>query len=333
MNFLRNPEIKRGIITYLSVSLLLCVCGLFIGKSCFLFALCCCGVLFAVYFISTKKRYSQISSLTDEIAKVLHGENVISIEEFDEGELSILANEVKKMFTKLREQNEILKKEKIVLSDSLADISHQLRTPLTSINIILSLLSELEISDERRLALVSELMSLISTTDKLVTMLLKIAKIDASAINFQKSKVSVSKCVRNAASVLEIAFELKNQNLILDINDEAFIGDFDWVSEAISNILKNCMEHTPENGTISVIAEETPIFTSITISDNGGGIDESDLPHLFERFYKGSKSSTNNFGIGLNLAYLIVNGQNGTLRAYNKNGGANFEIKFYKTVV
>lgn len=333
MNFIRNPEIKKGIITYIIISAVLCVCGLFVGKSCGLYVLFCCAVLFVFYIISTKKRYSRIVSLTDEIEKVLHDGNIIMIEDFDEGELSILANEVKRMFSKLHEQNENLKKEKVVLSDSLADISHQLRTPLTSINIVLSLLSEPEVSDERRFELISELMSLLSATDKLVTMLLKIAKIDASAVSFQKNEVRVFDCVRNAASVLEIAFELKNQTLEIDINDEAFTGDIDWTGEAIGNILKNCMEHTPENGKITVRAEETPIYTAITISDNGGGIDESDLPHLFERFYKGSKSSANNFGIGLNLAYLIINGQNGTLRAFNKNGGANFEIKFYKTVV
>ena len=134
-------------------------------------------------------------------------------------------------------------------------------------------------------------------------------------------------------SVLEIALELKNQKLELKIEDETFVGDLDWTSEAVSNILKNCMEHTPENGKITVEAEETPIYTKIKITDNGGGINEADLPHLFERFYKGSNSANGNFGIGLNLAYLIVSEQNGTLKAYNQNGGACFEIKFYKAVV
>lgn len=333
MNFLRNPEIKKGVIIFIVISVLLCVCGLFISLKCSLYALLCCVIFFAFYVITTKNRYGRIAALTDEIEKVLHSGNTILIEDFDEGELSILANEVKRLFSKLKDQNENLKKEKTVLSDSLADISHQLRTPLTSINIILSLLSAPEVSDERRFELVSELMSLLSATDKLVTMLLKIAKIDASAISFQKNEVRVSDCVRNAAGVLEIAFELKNQTLEIDIDDEVFTGDIDWTGEAIGNILKNCMEHTPENGKITVRAEETPIYTAITISDNGGGIDGNDLPHLFERFYKGNNTSNNNFGIGLNLAYLIISGQNGTLRAYNKNGGANFEIKFYKTVV
>lgn len=333
MNFMRNPEIKKSVVAFVLLSACLSVCGLFISVWCSVYVLACCVLLFALYIITTKKRYSRIMNLTDEITKVLHNGNIILIEDFNEGELSILANEVKKMFAKLREQNENLKKEKTVLSDSLADISHQLRTPLTSINIVLSLLGAPEISDERRFELVSELMTLLSATDKLVTMLLKIAKIDAAAIEFQEKEVCVSDCVRNAASVLEIALELKNQKLELKIEDETFVGDLDWTSEAVSNILKNCMEHTPENGKITVEAEETPIYTKIKITDNGGGINETDLPHLFERFYKGSNSVSGNFGIGLNLAYLIVSGQNGTLKAYNQNGGACFEIKFYKTVV
>lgn len=333
MNFMRNPEIKKGVMIFALLSACLSACGLFISVWSSVYVLACCLVLFAVYIVTTKKRYERIMSLTDEITKVLHNGNIILIEDFNEGELSILANEVKKMFAKLREQNENLKKEKTVLSDSLADISHQLRTPLTSINIVLSLLGAPEIGSERRFELVSELMTLLSATDKLVTMLLKIAKIDAAAVEFQQSEVRVSDCVRNAASVLEIALELKNQKLELKIEDETFVGDLDWTSEAVSNILKNCMEHTPENGKITVEAEETPIYTKIKITDNGGGINENDLPHLFERFYKGSNSVSGNFGIGLNLAYLIVSGQNGTLKAYNQNGGACFEIKFYKTVV
>lgn len=333
MNFLRNPELKKSVIVFAVLSIVLSALGLFISFRCGVFVFFCCVILLAFYVITTKKRYDKISDLTEEIVNVLHNGNIMLIDDFNEGELSILANEVKRLFVRLREQNENLKKEKLVLSDSLADISHQLRTPLTSINIVLSLLGAPEISDEKRFELVSELMSMLLAIDKLVTMLLKIAKIDATAVEFQKRPVKVSDCVKNAVNVLEIALEIKNQTLELNVGDESFIGDFDWTSEAVGNILKNCMEHTPENGTITVVAEETPIFTKIKISDTGEGIGEEDLPHLFERFYKGSNSTSNSFGIGLNLAYLIVSSQNGTLKAYNENGGACFEIKFYKSVV
>ncbi len=333
MNFLRNPEIKNSGILFSVLSAVLSALGLFISLRCAVYVLFCCAVLFVFFAIITKKRYKIISDLTEEIVNVLNNGNIMLINNFNEGELSILANEVKRLFERLREQNENLKKEKLVLSDSLADISHQIRTPLTSINIVLSLLGEGEVSDERRFELVSELMTLLGATDKLVTMLLKIAKIDASAIEFQKKEVRVRDCVKNAVSVLEIALEIKNQTLELNIGDESFIGDIDWTSEAVGNILKNCMEHTPKNGKITVEAQETPMYTEIKISDTGEGIGQEDLPHLFERFYKGSNSTENSFGIGLNLAYLIVSSQNGVLKAYNENGGACFEIKFYKSIV
>lgn len=330
---LRNPEIKKAIIVFAIISALLIGGGFFIGGLCALYTALCCAVLFLLYIASTRQRYKNITRLTTEIDKVLHNNSSMLIDDFNEGELSILANEVKNLFAKLREQNEVLKKEKLELSNSLADISHQLRTPLTSINIVLSLLQAPEISDERRFELVSELMTLLCATDRLVTMLLKIAQIDASAVEFQSKTVRVSDCVRNAVSVIEIAMDIKNQKLNLKIGDETFKGDLDWTTEAVGNILKNCMEHTPENGTITVEAEETPIYTMIKITDTGDGIPKEDLTHLFERFYKGSNSSKNSFGIGMNLALLIVAKQNGTLKASNEKGGACFEIRFYKSVV
>ncbi len=333
MTFFRNAEIKRGIIIFAFISVLFTVFGFFESVKCGVLVLLCTACLFVFYLISTKKRYSKIIGFTEEINNVLHGENVLMLDSFTEGEISILAGEVKKLFAKLREQNEKLSKEKLVLSDSLADISHQIRTPLTSINIILTLLGAPDLSEERRFELIGELMTLLSATEKLVTMLLKIAKIDACAVEFAQKEVKVSDLLKNAVSVVEIALEIKNQKLEVVVSDESFNGDFDWTSEAVSNILKNCMEHTPENGTVKIETEETPIYTKIKISDTGGGINEKDLPHLFERFYKGSNSSSNNFGIGLNLAFLIVSGQNGTLKAYNENGGACFEMKFYKAVV
>jgi len=233
---------------------------------------------------------------------------------------------------RLREQSDALRQDKVYLADSIADISHQIRTPLTTINIILSFLSRTGISEERRLELTNELKMLISRIDWLISALLKIAKLDAGTVNFQKDTISVQELIKRAAEAIAIPMELREQKLQVAINGNVtYEGDLPWSVEAVENILKNCMEHTPAGGTINISATENAIYTEISISDNGYGIAEEDLPHIFERFYKGKNSSDQSIGIGLALARMIITKQNGTVKADNNKGaGARFTIRFYK---
>ena len=127
--------------------------------------------------------------------------------------------------------------------------------------------------------------------------------------------------------------ELRDQQLIITCGNETFTGDLVWTAEALGNLLKNCMEHTPAGGTISVTAEETALYTAITVEDTGSGFDPADIPHLFERFYKGSNAAEGSYGIGLALARTIITAQNGTIQAMNGSNGARFEVRFYKTVI
>lgn len=316
-----------------AVSALLSLGGLFIGTVCavYVFAVCCLFFVLFVWFM--KKRYKGIRQLTEDIDRLLNSGYTDSFDACSEGELSILRSEIRKLAVQFRENNDRLTADKIVLSDSLADISHQLRTPLTSINIILSLLGAEKVSDERRFELINELNTLLNATDRLVTLLLKIARLDSGAVKLEKREVKVKDCAAKAVSLLEIALEIKNIDFRSECAGERFIGDPDWTAEALGNILKNCIEHTPEGGSIRLTAKETPIFTSITVTDTGGGIREEDIPHLFERFYRGSGSPDSSFGLGLNLACAIAKQQNGTVKASNTENGACFEIKFYKTIV
>ena len=270
-----------------------------------------------------------------EIDKILHNNSEFDLNRFAEGELAILHSEIYKMTVRLREQTEALKRDKIFLADSIADISHQIRTPLTSINLIANFLADEELSDERRLSLVKDLFQLLSRIDWLISTLLKISKLDAGTVRFAKDTVKVSELIQKAVKPLAIPMDLRNQQLIVKANgDEQFEGDLAWTAEAIENILKNCMEHTPNGGTITIKVKDTPIYTELLITDTGPGIDPEDLPHLFERFYKGKNSSTGNVGIGLALARMIITSQNGTIKAENgKNGGAVFTLRFYKCTI
>lgn len=334
-NFLRNPEIWRSLIFWIfmaAVFIALSACLDFrFGILSAFFSLAFAGSFLGVTYL----RYNQLAELSLEIDRILHDSTRFDLSRFAEGELSILSSEVYKMTVRLREQADALQKDKTYLADSLADISHQLRTPLTSINLIVNFLSEEELSDERRQQLTKELYRLLSRIDWLITTLLKISKLDAGSVQMASEPVLVQELVQKAADLIAIPMELRNQKLLVRGDEGAsYLGDMTWSVEAVGNILKNCMEHTPEGGTITVAIRDNTLFTEIIIRDNGNGFAKEDIPHLFERFYKGKNAGENSFGIGLALSRIIVQAQDGTIRAANgRNGGAEFILRFYKTTI
>ena len=260
---------------------------------------------------------------------MLHNKEYLYIGELEEGELSILNSEITKMTLRLREQNEALKKEKRHLSNSLADIAHQLRTPLTSANIILSLLENNNNENERR-AFVRETEELLLKMDWLLTSLLKLSRLDAELVILKKEQVEVRKLIFEAVRPLLIPMELHEIELKVDVPSEIVIqGDLNWLSEAIQNIFKNCMESVGDEGKLEVTCTENPIFTEIVIHDSGSGFEAEDLPHIFERFYRGNSKNATGYGIGLSLCKMIIVRQGGTIVAKNHpQGGASFVLRF-----
>ncbi|HOQ07968.1 MAG TPA: HAMP domain-containing sensor histidine kinase [Clostridiales bacterium] len=335
MDILRNPWVKKNLLMHLAIGTAATIIGFVAGKACGIMLLCLSLLFTIIHFLSDRKRYRKISELSDEINKILHSRHTLDFNEYAEGELSILSSEIYKMTVRMREQAELLKNDKQYLADSMANISHQIRTPLTSANLIAALLQKPDLTYERRLKLTQEMMSLLEHIDHLVTVILKLSKFDAGTVELKKETVYLSDLIRKASDPLLIPMELRNQQLLVNINGNgSFVGDLAWTAEAVGNVLKNCMEHTPEGGMIRIDASENALFTEIVISDNGSGIDEDDLPHLFERFYRGKNTSGQNYGIGLALARLIISEQNGTIKAENaREGGAKFTIRFYKNVV
>lgn len=168
----------------------------------------------------------------------------------------------------------------------------------------------------------------------LVETLLKMSKIEAGTVTFKKERLDVHELVQKACEPLLIPLELRDIKLQIATNEAGLTGDLDWLAEAIGNIVKNCMEHTPEGGQITINAEENAIYTVLTVEDTGHGFDKNDIAHIFERFYKGKNSGSESVGIGLALSRTIITGLDGTIKAENgKNGGARFEIRFYKNIV
>ena len=333
IKLLKNKEVRRTLILQLIVAVASVIISNFIDERAGIIALIFSALLILIYYISTYKRYKRIASLASDINKVLHGDNSISLENYSEGELAILHSEIYKMTVRLREQQNNLINDKKYLADSIADISHQIRTPLTSINLLVQLLSAPNLTDERRQELTHELYGMLSRIDWLITTLLKISKLDAGTVTFKKEKVSLQTLINKSCSTLLVPIELRGQELVINTNGD-FVGDLSWTCEAIGNIVKNCMEHTQEGGKIEIEACENALYTEITIKDNGTGIAKEDMPHIFERFYKGKDSDDKSFGVGLALSRMIITSQKGTVKAENRNPhGAKFTIRFYKGIV
>lgn len=333
IKLLKNKEVRKTLILQIIVALASVIISNFIDERAGVVALIFSTLFISIYYISTYKRYKRIASLASDINKVLHGDNSISLENYSEGELAILHSEIYKMTVRLREQQNNLINDKKYLADSIADISHQIRTPLTSINLLVQLLSAPNLTDERRQELTHELYGMLSRIDWLITTLLKISKLDAGTVTFKKEKVSLQTLINKSCSTLLVPIELRGQELLINTNGD-FVGDLSWTCEAIGNIVKNCMEHTQEGGKIEIEACENALYTEITIKDNGTGIAKEDMPHIFERFYKGKDSDDKSFGVGLALSRMIITSQKGTVKAENRNPhGAKFTIRFYKGIV
>ena len=333
MKLLKNKEVRKALLWQLLLSAAACAVCFRFDLRAGLTAVALSLLLMLIFCISTYKRYQRLSSLADDINQILHGDSSMDFNHYSEGELSILHSEIYKMTIRLREQQQKLISDKKYLADSLADISHQIRTPLTSINLLVERLSASGLTDECRHQLTNELYELLSRIDWLITTLLKISKLDAGTVSFNKETVSLETLIKKSCSPLLIPIELRGQELILRA-DGNFYGDPAWTSEAVGNIVKNCMEHTPDGGRIEINAAENALYSEIVIKDNGTGVSAEDLPHIFERFYKGKDSDGKSFGIGLALSRMIIAGQKGTVKAENrKNAGAMFTLRFYKGTV
>lgn len=334
MKLLRNPEVLKTLTLLCILSITATVLAWLWDGRFGLFTLCLCTLFLLVWLVSTALRYRRIAGMAAQLDRLLHGEDgQITLGQYAEGELGILQSEVCKMTVRLREQSQHLQDDKIFLADSIADISHQIRTPLTSINLLVTFLAEPELTEERRLKLIRELYELLSRIDWLITTLLKLSRLDAGTVQFQKEILPLEELIRAAAGPLLIPMELREQELEITAQG-SFSGDKAWTGEAIANVVKNCMEHTPAGGKITIRAQENPLYTEIVITDTGSGIAKEDLPHIFERFYKGRDSDEKSFGIGLALARTIIAAQDGIIRAENgAAGGAKFTIRFYKGTV
>ena len=280
-------------------------------------------------------RHDQVMNLCDDIDRILRCDDRISFDEYKESELSVLSSEIHKMTIRLREQNAALLTEKQFAKEALEDSSHQLRTPLTSVMMILGLMNDTELSEKERTEYLRDLYELLARMKWLIETMLSLSRIEADAAKFAKEPVVCRELIAQSVETVSVTAELKGVELRTIIDGEpALIGDIHYTSEAIVNLLKNAIEHTPSGGTVTVTAKGSNIAAQITITDTGEGIPEAELPHIFDRFYRSSEYTKNGFGIGLAFAKRVISAQDGSLRAANvKPHGAEFTIRFYHSAV
>lgn len=286
-----------------------------------------------VALIYTNKRDKSLRSINKYLDKVNNGNYELKIEDNGEDEISRLRNELYKTTILLRESAENSEKEKTNLNNSLADISHQLKTPLTSIRIMLDNIEENPNMDEKtRNEFIEEISRQIDWISSLVISLLKLAKFDAGAIIMQDTQINVKKLIDNVINNLAIMIDIKNIKIEEKIDEDVILrADYNWQLEALTNIIKNCIEHSKEDSKIKIEVENNSIFVKIKITDEGEGIAKEDLSHIFERFYKSKQASENSIGIGLSLAKTIIEKENGYIKVDSELGkGTTFEIKYLK---
>lgn len=327
----KNREILYSICIIIAVTVVSAfICHAFPSLGVFL--IIADGLLYgsSFYFVS-RYRTRKLRGLSEFLRRAQNKLPALEVSDQSEGEFSVLKSEIYKLLTKLHSQAELLEQEKKYLADTISDISHQLKTPMTSMNVMIDLLKDESLPASKRLEFTRVLRRQMSRMEWLLSAMLTMSRLDAGAILMKKENIRVSDLIANASEHLLIPMEIHGQHMVTEGNLEAsFQGDLYWSSEAVSNILKNCMEHTHEGGTITVHIGESSLYTSVSIKDQGGGISEKDLPHIFERFYKGENASSDSVGIGLSLARQLIEKQNGTLTLTSVYGQYTvFKIKFY----
>jgi signal transduction histidine kinase len=333
---LRNREVQILLAFLLLISLIgFSLATIFVSMLGAAVVLAVSLLLIGCSLVFTKWRYREIEKLSGYLQQISNGDFKLDVRDNHEGELSLLKSQIYKVTRMLSEQGAVLQEDKAKLSNAISDISHQLKTPLTSMMVMADLLRDNSLEDAKRAEFTRNLQVQLERMEWLVSSLLKLSKIDAGTIAFKKEKVLVGPLVRKAIEPLLVPMDIKMLRLSLDGDENAsFIGDFNWSAEALINIIKNCVEHTGEGGEIGITVSENALFTEIEISDNGIGIDKVDLPYIFKRFYKGKNASDDSVGIGLAMAHSIVASQHGDIVVKSQKGaGTTFQIKFYKQVI
>ena len=288
-------------------------------------------IILGIYLYNLKNK-RELDNLIKYLKELNRGNYNLQIDLNSEGTLSILKNEIYTTTIMLREKAEKELVDKQNLKDSLTNISHQLKTPLTSISLLVDNLCDEDVPASLQKEFLSDIKTQIDSINYLIIVLLKLSRFDANVITFKEEKINVKNLCIDVLKHIDALRDVKS--ITIHINGSSnvtFTGDYKWEFEALSNILKNCLKYTSENKNIYVSFKETNMFTEIIIQDEGKGMNKEEKRRIFERFYKVENSSNNNFGIGMSLAREIINKDNGKIKVDSTPDiGSTFKIRYYK---
>lgn len=291
------------------------------------------SILITLIFLKYNKRKDhELNNITKYIEEINHKNYKLNIDENSEDELSILKNEIYKTTVMLNEQAENSLKDKINIKKYLQDISHQLKTPLTSINILLdNLIDNPDMPKDTRDDFIMEIKREITNINFLVQNILRLSKFEANTIDFIEKETSIKEIINTSVKNVSNICDLKNIEIIINNKCKNKITcDFKWQVEALTNILKNAVEYSPNNSNVLVECSDNNLYSEIRIKDFGKGMSKEEQKNIFKRFYKGKDSSKDSIGIGLSLAKTIIEKDNGRVVVESKEEmGTTFIIKYF----
>lgn len=307
-----NKHFRRALVPGLVISALLIGVGFWQSITMGIICLVSCGALLAIFCLYTRNQTREIRRLSDYLTTLVNGTAPLLVPANNqEGELSLLENNIYKTARKLQTQAELMQKDKTYLADALADVSHQLKTPITSMTVMTDLLLEEDLPAEKRLEFLKGISAQLEKMQWMITTLLKISKFDAGTAVLHKEPVELAAVVEQALAPFIIQAELRQMTLAVD-----------------------CLEHMDNGGTLRLTGTQTALYCQLVIADDGCGIEKEDLPHIFERFYKGKNAGADSVGIGLALSKSVLNRENATVEVQSTVGvGTTFTIRFYRNII
>ena len=290
-----------------------------------------CLVYLTIIINNDKRKEKEINEVIKIIEEINNKNYSFKMKDINEEDLSLLKNEIYKTTIMLNEISEISKKDKKELEESLEDISHQLKTPLTSILIMIdTLLDDEDMDQNTREDFLRNMKREVMNINFLVKSILKLSRLDTNTVKFISKKESVKEIINEAILNVSLLSDLKNVKIETNLSDSFIICDYKWQIEALTNILKNSIEHSYENNKVLIESSENNAYVKIIIKDFGTGIAKEDINHIFERFYKGKDSDYDSIGIGLALSKSIIEKQNGKISVESSDDGTTFTIKYFK---